>query len=80
MCWIPAIVFDGCGHKEPRPKSQLTASDKEWLHSEGGQLYRRCPEAARTGVVCDEVEPYLALTTNKRGDCGKCKLWKRGDL
>ncbi|KAM6522743.1 hypothetical protein FALCPG4_012361 [Fusarium falciforme] len=61
MCWIPTIKFDGCGHEEPRPKSQISAEDRVWLHEEDGQLYRRCPEAARTGVICE------------KGNCGKCR-------
>jgi hypothetical protein len=73
MCWTPTIKFDGCGHEEPRPKSQISAGDRVWLHEENGQLYRRCPEAARTGVICEDVKPYLALTVNRKGNCGKCR-------
>ncbi|RMJ10548.1 hypothetical protein CDV36_009822 [Fusarium kuroshium] len=65
MCWIPCIKFDGCGHIEPRPESQILAVDREWLHKENEQLYRRCPEAARTGVICE------------KGDCGKCTNEKK---
>lgn len=73
------IKFDDCGHKELRPKSQILAGDREWLHQEDGQLYRRCPEAVRTGVICENVEPYLALTVNRKGNCRKCKNEKKGD-
>lgn len=79
MCWIPSIKFECCGYVRPLPESEISDEDKEWLYEEDGQLYRRCPEAVRTGEICEVLEPYPALTVNKEEDCGKCKQRKEGN-